>query len=214
MKRWRQRIHKTPGVRSLFRFQASFLGAELLDSDPAQAVEVLKKSLQRGGEERPIPPQYRIYQVFTYINLARGFWLTGNRAEAVKNLQEAQMLLNAAPAKQFYEMGVPLYRAYNATGLVLLEMGESVSALTHLQQALRLGQEYQASHTNELSIWNEMAEIKEGFGQYHMTLARRSSLPAEQSLQHWRDARDWYQQKPNSAPEIGTPFARQHPKRA
>ena len=194
---------KNASVRSLFRFQASFLGAELLDSDPAQAVEVLKKSLQRGSEERPIPPQYRIYQVFTYINLARGFWLTGNRAEAVKNLQEAQMLLTAAPAKQFYEMGVPLYRAYNAAGLVLLEMGDSASALTHLQQALRLGQEYQASHPSELSIWNEMAEIKEAFGQYHVTLARRSGLPAEQSLQHWREARNWYQQSLAALQEWG-----------
>lgn len=185
---------KNASVRSLLRFQASFLGAELLDSDPAQAVEVLNKSLQRGSDERPIPPQYRIYQVFTYLNLARGHWLTGNRAEAEKSLQEAQSLLRAAPAKQFYEMGIPLYRVHNSAGLVLLEMGEIAPALTHLQQALQLGQEYQASHSNELSIWNEMAEIKEAFGKYQMTLARRSGLSAEQSLQHWREARDWYQQ--------------------
>ncbi len=88
------------------RFQASMLGEVLVEFDPAQALPVLRKALDRGPDAKPLPPESRVHQFFTYLNLARALWLTGNRQESEQTVRDLQGLLKVVPASKMYQSGV------------------------------------------------------------------------------------------------------------
>ena len=175
------------------KFLSSHLGAVLLETDPKQAAELLGKALDSGTGAKPTASQYRVHQVFNYINLARALWLTGDHQNALKNLREAQGLIQAVPARQLYEMGIHAHGRQTATGNLLLEMGDYPGALEQFRLALKNAQERIAEKPLALSMRGGLADCYEQLGKYHATLAAQSGAQVENQITHWRQARDWRQ---------------------
>lgn len=169
----------------------SALGDVLLETDPKQAVDLLGKALESSGGAKHTAAQYRVHQVFNYINLARALWLTGARQNALKNIRVAQDLIETVPAGQLYEMGIFAHSARAGAGDLLLEMGDYPGALKQFRLALINAQERIAERPLALSLRRGLADCYERLGKYHATLAAQSGARVENRMEHWREARDW-----------------------
>jgi eukaryotic-like serine/threonine-protein kinase len=174
------------------RTVSSYLGAVLLENDPKQAAELFGKALDSGSGAKPTASQYRVHQVFNYINLSRALWLTGDHQNALKNLREAHDLIQAVPARRLYEMGIYAHSAQSATGILLLEMGDYPGALEQFRLALKNAQERIAEKPLALSMRRGLADCYERLGKYHSTLAAQSGAQVENQITHLQQARDWY----------------------
>ncbi|MGE0133274.1 MAG: ECF-type sigma factor [Blastocatellales bacterium] len=172
---------------------SSNLGVAILETDPKQAAELFRKALDSGGATRPAAAQYRIHQVFNYIDLARALWLTGDRQNALKNLREAQDMIQAVPARRLYDMGIYAHSARANTGDLLLEMGDYPAALEHFRQALKNAQERIAEQPLRLTLRRGLANCYAKLGKYYSTLAAKSGAQVETQIAHWREARNYYQ---------------------
>lgn len=176
------------------RFQASMLGEVLVEFDPARAVPVLRKSLDRGPDAKPLPPESRVHQFFTYLNLARALWLTGNRQEAEQTVRDLQGLLQTVPASKMYESGFFAHIAHLRLGNLLTEMGDVSGGLKSLQQSLQTLRTYIAATPQFVAYRRELSNCYDALGNYHAKLALRSEASVEQQLGAWKEARNWYQQ--------------------
>jgi serine/threonine protein kinase len=176
------------------RFKASQLGEVLLDFDPAQAVAVLRKSLDRGPDARPLSPESRVHQLFTSLNLARALWLTGDRQGAELIVRDQQNLLQTVPASKVYASGFFAHSAYLRIGNLLTDMGDEPGGLNSMQQALQTLRTYIAATPQFAAYRRELSNCYDALGHYHTKLAGRPGIPVDQQIAAWNEARRWYQQ--------------------
>jgi len=176
------------------RYQASRLGEVLLDFDPAQAVTVLRKSLDRGPDARPPSPESRVHQLFTSLNLARALWLTGDRQGAELIVRDQQNLLQTVPASKIYASGFFTHSAYLRIGNLLTDMGDESVGLNSLQQALQTLRAYIAATPQFAAHRRELSNCYDALGHYHTKLAERPGIPVDRQIAAWNEARRWYQQ--------------------
>lgn len=176
------------------RFQASLLGEVLLDVDPSQAVIMLRKALDRGPDARPLPPESRAHQLFTYLNLARALWLTGDRQGAEQTVNDMENLLHTVPASKMYASGLFVHNAHIRMGNLVTEMGDAAGGLNHLQQALQILRAYIAANPQFVAYRRELSNCYDALGHYHTKQAARSDASYEQQLAGLKEARHWYQQ--------------------
>lgn len=176
------------------RFKASQLGEVLLEFDPAQAVTMLRKSLDRGPDARPLSPESRVHQLFTSLNLARALWLTGDRRGAEAIVRDLQNLLQTVPASKIYASGFFTHNAYIRIGNLLMDMGDASGGLTSLQQSLQTLRTYIAATPQFSAYRRELSNCYDALGHYHTKLAERPGIPVDQQIAAWNEAHRWYQQ--------------------
>lgn len=176
------------------RFKASQLGEVLLDFDPAQAVTMLRKALDRGPDARPLSPESRVHQLFTSLNLARALWLTGDRQGAELIVRDQQTLLQTLPASKIYASGFFTHNAYLRLGNLLMDMGDVSGGLNSLQQSLQTLRTYIAATPQFSAYRRELSNCYDALGRYHTKLAERPGTPVDQQIAAWNEARRWYQQ--------------------
>ncbi len=166
------------------------LGTALAESNPAEAVEVLKKALDRGSNTPPQPTLSRVYHL---INLATAFWKMGDRQNSRLNLREAQNLMQSLPPGRLTASGLG-HHLQRQTGLLLLEMGDEADALVYFRQAVQSIRTQVAAKPQSFELRRDLPACYLALGKYHATIAGRSGISVERQNLHWREARDWYQQ--------------------
>ncbi|MFN0112381.1 MAG: protein kinase domain-containing protein [Blastocatellia bacterium] len=176
------------------RFQAARLGEALLEIDPPQALTVLRKALDRGPDAKPLPPESRVHQLPTNLNLARALWLTGDRTGAEQTVRDIQALLESVPASKMYASGFYAHAAQLRLGNLLVEMGDTSNGLSHLQQSLQTLRTHLAATPQFATYRRELSGCYNALGNYHAKLAALSGASAEQRLREWKESRNWYQQ--------------------
>jgi tetratricopeptide (TPR) repeat protein len=87
-----------------------------------------------------------------------------------------------------------LARGYNQVGELLLKVGDLTTALDHFRRAVALAQRAPAQGPVSHPARRQLALSYFHIGQTYATMATRASTPARQRPQHWREARQAYQQ--------------------
>ena len=163
------------------------LALVLMDSAPQEAAVLYQKMLSPTNGAKPAPAAF---QLTSSVSLARALWRSGDHAGAIKILQEVE----SSTPKDLTRNGADLQLAQ---GLLLLEMGEPLKALTQFQLALPPYKEGFTKNPNGLLPRRQLMDIYEALGRAHIACAQTAMTPPEQKLVDWRAAQNWYQQSLN-----------------
>jgi tetratricopeptide (TPR) repeat protein len=73
------------------------------------------------------------------------------------------------------------------------DTGDVPGALTNAQQAKTIDEALVAAGPKNIVARSNLALIYSQLGKVHTVIASKTGTPAKQQIEHWREARDWYQ---------------------
>jgi tetratricopeptide (TPR) repeat protein len=124
---------------------------------------------------------------------------TGVRQEALDHLRHAtetfQQLAAKDPSNAIARRD--LSKVHQAVGQALLALGEPAGALERFEQGITVGESLAAASPWSAVVQRDLAFRYFGAGEAHETLAKArgaATLGADARLDHWRAARDRYEQ--------------------
>ena len=210
----RTRYHLASGCREIGDILTAVGRAE-------ESVASYRRSLENFGALLAADPNSARAQRNAYVSyqkLGNALADTGRLDEALAAYREFQRMCEALWEADPSDVDVrrDLAVAFGNIANVLAEMDDHDGAVSGYQQALEVFEGLLADDPTDGEAQRDVLQCYEMLGAESARCGARAEAPAEEQLEHWRQAREWYQRSLSiwvdmrergmlTAPESGTP---------
>jgi non-specific serine/threonine protein kinase/serine/threonine-protein kinase len=135
---------------------------------------------------------------FSHDSLGDLLWGSQQYAESLDHYRQGLRLREALAAADPVNVQArrDLAVSFCNVGYLLAETGaRGQEAVETYRQGLSLFEALAASDPNNVMAWRDLVPSYEYFGDVHKIIAQRARTPVAQKIEHWREARSWYQRR-------------------
>jgi non-specific serine/threonine protein kinase/serine/threonine-protein kinase len=130
-----------------------------------------------------------------YRNIGVALGGNGDRSGALENFRRALQFFEQLVAKD--QNNADFRRQQGLTYLkistFMSDTGDVPGALTNAQQAKTIDEALVVAGPKNIVARSNLALIYSQLGKVHTVIASKTGTPAKQQIEHWQQARDWYQ---------------------
>jgi non-specific serine/threonine protein kinase/serine/threonine-protein kinase len=130
-----------------------------------------------------------------YRNIGAALGGNGDRTGALENFRKALQLFQQLVAKDPNNADFRRQQGltYLKISTFMSDTGDVLGALSNAQQAKTLDEALVAAAPKNIVARSNLALIYSQLGKVHAVIASKTGTPVKQQIEHWREARDWYQ---------------------
>jgi non-specific serine/threonine protein kinase/serine/threonine-protein kinase len=165
---------------------------------PAQALESFRKALaiQKAlAAADPANANARRDSAISYIKIAGTLSATGDRAGALENHRQAVAIFEVLAAEDptNAQARQHLARSYHGIGDELQAAGDVAGAVNRYRQAVTILEALLAKEPMDAEVRADLVHSYTRLGELLATLGANATAPLSQRVEHWQQARSWYQ---------------------
>ena len=204
-------------IRVMLATSQQSLGSELASrGDTARALELQGKALlvhRALLTEDPSNTTSMRQVAASCFQVGSVLETTGDTAGALEKYREMlaiyQKLTAADPTDA--QARAATATPHNMIGRVLVKRADIPGALTSYREALAIGEPALATDPKNAQIRYSLAISRRGLGDVYAMLASQRQVPAAMRVQHWHEARGWFQQSRDDLSDMKARGLLNHP---
>jgi tetratricopeptide (TPR) repeat protein len=163
-----------------------------------QAIQSNRKGLtilEELSAAAPANAPLREYVAESYEDLGSLLEGNGDLAKALESFRKAQAMFQALAVADPTDVLAKrlLGFTYQQIGCIMVDQGDPARGLESLRSGLAIFQALPAAGPKNIYILSGFADSYFGFGRAYSALASGKNIPLAKQMEHWREARGWYQ---------------------